>query len=65
MGNTVTRRGDTDAARCRCSGENSTSREAMLRRAPLSVLTTSRGGPRASALWPESGDAAATQSLMA
>uniref|UniRef100_A0A0E0B938 Uncharacterized protein n=1 Tax=Oryza glumipatula TaxID=40148 RepID=A0A0E0B938_9ORYZ len=52
-GNAVTRRGNTGAARCRCSSENSTGGEATLRRAPLSVPTTCRGGPRAATLQPE------------
>uniref|UniRef100_A0A0D3ENZ6 Uncharacterized protein n=1 Tax=Oryza barthii TaxID=65489 RepID=A0A0D3ENZ6_9ORYZ len=49
----MTRRGDTGAARCQCSNEKSTSREAMLRRASLSVPTTSGGGPQAAALQPK------------
>uniref|UniRef100_A0A0E0DGI4 Uncharacterized protein n=1 Tax=Oryza meridionalis TaxID=40149 RepID=A0A0E0DGI4_9ORYZ len=52
-GDAVTRKGDTGAARCRCSGKNSTGGEATLRREPLSVPTTSGGGSRAAALRPE------------
>uniref|UniRef100_A0A0E0A9D5 Uncharacterized protein n=1 Tax=Oryza glumipatula TaxID=40148 RepID=A0A0E0A9D5_9ORYZ len=51
--NAMTRRGDIGVARCQCSGENSTGGEATLRRAPLSIPTTSGGGPGTATLWPE------------
>uniref|UniRef100_I1P694 Uncharacterized protein n=1 Tax=Oryza glaberrima TaxID=4538 RepID=I1P694_ORYGL len=44
------RENNTVAAPCRCSGEESTCDEAMLRGAPLSTATTSGGGPWIEAL---------------